>query len=91
MATFDKQPGLEAAQPHTHLDVNEKSAVIASDVSSSQVSHSHDYEGDLPDPDAGKSDEERAVLVRLMHSLPCHYCVLTPHRTKRSCGKSTCG
>jgi hypothetical protein len=64
MATFEKQPGLEAVQPHGHLTPNEKSHVVASDVSSSQISSPGDYDGDLRDPDVGKSDEERAALVR---------------------------
>lgn len=72
MATFEKQPGLEAAhaQPHSNLEVTEKSNVVASDVSSSQISSPGDYDGDLPDPDVGKTDEERAKLVRLPHFTP---------------------
>lgn len=46
----------------------EKPKVLASDESGSQ-SHPSDYDGELPDPDAGKSDEERARLVR--PSLSC--------------------
>lgn len=61
MAT-EKQAGLEAVQPHSNLEVNEKAGVIHSDVSSSQVSNQDHYD-DLPDPDAGKTDEERARLV----------------------------
>jgi hypothetical protein len=68
MASFEKH-NLEAAQPRAgHLTTDEKSHVIASDgstvIAGSDVSGSHDYEGVLPDPDAGKSDEERARLVR---------------------------
>jgi hypothetical protein len=64
MATFEKA-SLEAAHPRgEHLTVNEKSNVLTSDVSSSQVSSPGDYDGDLPDPDVGKTDEERARLVR---------------------------
>lgn len=53
------------AQPHSNLEVNEKAQVIHSDVSSSQASAPGgiNYD-DLPDPDVGKSDEERARLVR---------------------------
>jgi hypothetical protein len=65
MATFEKQPGLEAADhPVPAYTTNEKSDVVASDVSSSQISAPGDYGGDLPDPDVGKTDEERAALVR---------------------------
>jgi len=63
MATFEKQPGLEAASQPTPAYSNEKSDVIASDVSGSQISAPGDYGGDLPDPDVGKSDAERAALV----------------------------
>jgi hypothetical protein len=90
MATFEKS-NLEAAQPHgDQFNVNEKSAVVASDVSSSQISSPGDYDGDLRDPDVGKTNEERARLVR--PSLPC-LCttMLTPHRTKPSSGRWTCG
>jgi hypothetical protein len=83
MATFDKS-GLEAAHPQgEHLAINEKSTVMASDVSSSQISTPGDYDGDLPDPDVGKTDEERAKLVRpplLSLGTP----ELTPRRTKPS-------
>jgi hypothetical protein len=42
----------------------------------------------LPDPDAGMSDEERAVLVLLSSShKTCS--VLTDYRTRSSCGSST--
>jgi hypothetical protein len=90
MATFEKS-GLEAAQPRGHqFDANEKSAVVASDVSSSQISSPGDYDGDLRDPDVGKTDEERARLVR--PSQPSlGTTTLTPHRTKRSSGRWTCG
>jgi hypothetical protein len=90
MATFEKT-GLEAAQPHgEHLTVNEKATVLHSDVSSSQISTPGDYDGDLPDPDVGKTDEERARLVR-----PSHFSLgttqLTPRRTKPLSGRWTCG
>lgn len=62
MATYEKQAGLEAAQP----TLNEKSGVVASDNSSSQISSPGDYDGDLPDPDVGKSDEERAKLDKAL-------------------------
>lgn len=53
--------GIQVVDPTLRSD-NEKSAAIyndSSDISSSGVGE-HD---DLPDPDAGKSDEERAKLV----------------------------
>jgi hypothetical protein len=68
MAAFEKS-GLEAANPPTyeksgeHLSPNEKANVLASDVSGSQISSPGDYDGDLPDPDVGKTDAERAALV----------------------------
>jgi|TARA_R110002003_G_scaffold45_11_gene3542 hypothetical protein len=86
MATFEKQPGLEAAHPNTNLAVDEKATVVASDVSSSQISTPGDYDGELPDPDVGKTDEERARLVRpLAHRF--HPALLMPHRTKPSSGR----
>jgi hypothetical protein len=84
MATFEKQPGLEAVQPHSHLSVNEKSNAVTSDHSSSQISAPGDYDGDLPDPDVGKTDEERAALVRPLHLYSLAIMTLTPHRTKHS-------
>jgi hypothetical protein len=65
----EKHSGLETVPPHhnNNLEVSEKTAAIASsDIESSQISTPSDYD-DLPDPDAGKTDEERARLVR-----PCH-------------------
>lgn len=54
---------MAAVQPHSTVEANEKGAVFANHVDSSQVSSSHhDYE-DLPDPDVGKSDAERVALV----------------------------
>jgi len=59
-----------AVQPNTSekvappYEANEKAAVGAgSDIESSHLSSPADYD-DLPDPDAGKSDEERDRLVR---------------------------
>lgn len=66
--------GLEVADPHnTGRSDNEKSAALYndnSDVSSGSINYD-----DLPDPDIGKTDEERARLVRsfpsrLFHCLP---------------------
>lgn len=53
--------GLEVADPTLRSD-NEKSAAIYNDASDSSSNGVGDYD-DLPDPDAGKSDEERAKLV----------------------------
>lgn len=65
-ADMEKHSALGATQPHSNLEVNEKATAIHSDVVSSQnSSNAHDYD-DLPDPDAGKSEEERAKLVRLL-------------------------
>lgn len=58
MATIQSTPAPEA---------NEKGIVYANnDVDSSQLSSTHHDFDDLPDPDAGKSDAERAALVRTM-------------------------
>lgn len=91
MAANPDHSGLEAVQPQGHLTPNEKATVMASDVSSSQISSPGDYDGDLPDPDVGKTDAERAQLVcsyRLLLSTPSDP---TPHRTKPLSGKWTCG
>jgi hypothetical protein len=56
---------MAAVQQKSSLEANEKGqAIYANDVSSSQISSPSDIE-EYPDPDAGKSDEERARLVRL--------------------------
>lgn len=47
-----------------NLELNEKPNTVASELESSGISSPVDYD-DLPDPDAGASDEERARLVRL--------------------------
>lgn len=60
--------GLEVADPTLRTDNEKSAALYASDVSSSGAG---EYD-DLPDPDAGKSDEERAKLVSLpLSSLLC--------------------
>lgn len=52
-----------------NLGVNEKDQVLQqSDIESSKGIESPAEYDDLPDPDVGKSDEERAQLVRLSHS-----------------------
>jgi hypothetical protein len=92
MATFEKS-GLEAAQPqgNTHLIVDDKSTVVNSDVASDQISSPGDYDGELPDPDVGKTDAERAALVR--PSLLFSLCTptLTSSRTKPLSAKWICG
>ncbi|OAL03030.1 MFS general substrate transporter [Phaeosphaeriaceae sp. SRC1lsM3a] len=60
MATVEKTD-LEGA----HHPVDEKAQVLASDVSGTQ-SNPSDYDGELPDPDVGKSDEERARLDKAL-------------------------
>lgn len=65
MAIVD-QPELATAPPayaDEKVYTEEKPHVLASDVSGTQ-SNPSDYDGELPDPDVGKSDEERARLVR---------------------------
>jgi hypothetical protein len=56
---------MAAVQQHSGLEANEKGQnVYADDVNSSQISSPSDLD-EYPDPDVGKSDEERAKLVRL--------------------------
>ena len=48
----------------SNLEIAEKPTVIGtSDIESSGISSPPEYD-DLPDPDVGKTDEERAKLVR---------------------------
>jgi hypothetical protein len=47
---------------------DEKQHIVASELEGSGISSPPEYD-DLPDPDAGKSDEERAALVRPSPSL----------------------
>ncbi|KAH9880271.1 hypothetical protein IAQ61_000560 [Plenodomus lingam] len=59
MATIQSQPALEEA--------NEKGSVYANnDIDSSQLSAEHADVEDLPDPDVGKTDEERAKLDKAL-------------------------
>lgn len=60
----------------TKLDVNEKNGALAtSDIESSITGTRSPLEDDdLPDPDAGKSDEERAKLVR-RHQLLLYFSI----------------
>jgi hypothetical protein len=76
MASFEKTTLEAPPYEEKHLSTNEKSLADGATVVGSDASGSHDYDGDLPDPDAGKSDEERARLVR--PSLQC--CSLGKHR-----------
>ena len=62
---------MAAVQPQSTLEANEKGAAYTTDVdSSTQVSSAHHDFEDLPDPDVGKSDAERAALVSLMFTIP---------------------
>ncbi|KAJ4364615.1 hypothetical protein N0V83_009211 [Neocucurbitaria cava] len=57
---------MTAAQTHSNLDTSEKAgAAVNSDVESAALSSPADYD-DLPDPDAGKSPEERARLDKAL-------------------------
>lgn len=53
--------GLEVTDPTLRSD-NEKAAAVYNESSDASSNGVGDYD-DLPDPDAGKSDEERAKLV----------------------------
>jgi hypothetical protein len=56
---------MEVVPKHSTLEANEKGQnIYAVDVDSSQISSSPGELEEYPDPDAGKSDEERARLVR---------------------------
>jgi hypothetical protein len=84
---------MAAVQQHSDLEVkeaNEKGEhVYANDIDSSRISTPGDID-DLPDPDAGKSDAERARLVRCAPPpVPC--VLLTFDRTKLWFGRWTCG
>lgn len=46
-----------------HLDIVEKQDAVEKEYGSSGISSPAEFD-ELPDPDAGKSDEERAKLVR---------------------------
>ncbi|KAB2104735.1 hypothetical protein AG0111_0g6499 [Alternaria gaisen] len=57
---------MAAVQQKSSLEANEKGqAIYANDVSSSQISSPSDLD-EYPDPDAGKSDEERARLDKAL-------------------------
>jgi hypothetical protein len=88
----EKHAGLDAVAPQHHsLDVAEKNTVIhGSDVESSQLSTPGDYD-DMVDPDAGKSAEERARLVRFSSARALTSSMLTPRRTRPSSGRWTYG
>jgi hypothetical protein len=47
---------------------DEKQHIVANELEGSGISSPAEYE-DLPDPDVGKTDEERAALVRPPSSL----------------------
>lgn len=67
VAEKNSTTGLEVTDPTLRYD-NEKSAAIYKDASDSSSNGVGDYD-DLPDPDVGKSDEERARLVCSILSL----------------------
>lgn len=84
---------MAAVQQHSSLEVNEANEkgqhIYANDIDSSRISTPGDVD-DLPDPDAGKSDAERAALVR--HALSFSSCnSLTSGRTKHWSGRWTSG
>jgi hypothetical protein len=55
---------MEVVPKHSTLEANEKGQnIYTNDVDSSQISSPGELD-EYPDPDAGKSDEERARLVR---------------------------
>jgi hypothetical protein len=64
VAEKDTTTGLEVTDPTLRSD-NEKSAAIYNDNSDVSSNGVGDYD-DIPDPDAGKSDEERAKLDRAL-------------------------
>jgi hypothetical protein len=68
---------------------DEKQNAVASELESSGISSPAEYE-DLPDPDVGKTDAERAALVRPFPP-PFSTFLLTPPRIKHSCGRSISG
>ena len=68
VAEKDISTGLEVTDPTLRSD-NEKSAAIYHD--SSDISSGVGEYDDLPDPDAGKSDAERAKLVRSFSFFDC--------------------
>jgi hypothetical protein len=83
MAAQKLKDGLSVTPP------NEKQHIVANELEGSGISSPAEYE-DLPDPDVGKTDAERAALVR--HNSPLFLQErLTSSRTKRSCGKSISG
>lgn len=90
VAEKNNTTGLEVTDPTLRSD-NEKSAAVYNDSSDASSNGVGEYD-DLPDPDAGKSDEERAKLVR---SFPFDNSfvdlLLTPPRTALSSGRWTNG
>jgi hypothetical protein len=83
--------GPEVTDPTLRSD-NEKSAAIYndnSDLSSSGAGIDYD---DLPDPDVGKSDEERAKLVcSTISHISFEVLLLTPRRTGLLSGRWIAG
>lgn len=82
--------GLEVTDPTLRSD-NEKSAAVYNDSTDASSNGVGDYD-DLPDPDVGKSDEERAKLVRSFSFDDCFVsCILTVLRIALSSGRWTSG
>ena len=84
---------MATVQQHSSLEVNEANEkgqhIYANDIDSSRISTPGDVD-DLPDPDAGKSDAERAALVRHALIFAC-WNSLTSGRTKHWSGRWTSG
>jgi len=81
---------MAATPQHTSLSATEKGEeVYTNDVNSSQLSAPTDLD-DYPDPDVGKSAEERARLVSCAAPPSLHH-FLTLDRTRLSSGRWTCG
>ncbi len=64
--------GSEVVDPALRSD-NEKSAALYNDASDASSNGVGDFD-DLPDPDVGKSDEERAKLVSPLRDLMFNSC-----------------
>lgn len=66
-------PTPNMADEKVPVEYTEKNAIAGStDLESSGTKSPPIEDDDLPDPDVGKSDEERAKLVGLLRSSPCN-------------------
>ena len=82
----DQKQTVTAVDDKQVVTPDEKQHIVASELEGSGISSpAAEYE-DLPDPDVGKSDAERAALVRPLPSLAATLQLTSP-RTKPSCGK----